>query len=89
MEVCRKNGMPKGRKKPTTHGPKEARPVQPTESKEQEHHRLQERTDELQAEHEALSPAKKPFSKTEHDEHSADLAQHKTDLAGHRKRPKS
>ena len=58
-----------------------------TESKRDEHERLQQRTNELTGEHDALALHRKRFSKAEHDDHSADLVRHKDDLDRHRKRP--
>ena len=56
------------------------------ESKREEHERLQQRTDELTGEHDALGLDRKGFSKAEHEAHSADLLKHKADLDRHRKR---
>jgi hypothetical protein len=57
-----------------------------TESKLEEHQRLQQRTDELTGEHDALGLDRKRFSKAEHEDPSADLLKHKADLDRHRKR---
>jgi hypothetical protein len=56
------------------------------ESKAEEHHRLQERTEELKVDHAALSRARTPFNQANHDRHNADLRHHKQDLAAHKRR---
>ena len=56
------------------------------ETKRDEHHRLQKRTDELKQEHDDLALNRTPFNKVDHDEHSADLRKHSEDLRQHRKR---
>ena len=48
-----------------------------------EHARLQRRTVELHAEHEALALDKLPFNQASHDAHSAHLRQHHSDLRAH------
>jgi len=58
-----------------------------TETKRQEHLRLQRRTDELQREHAALSRRRAPFNQADHDKHSAALAEHKVILGVHKARP--
>jgi hypothetical protein len=56
------------------------------ESKRDEHERLQDRTDELASDHANLALDKTPFNKTDHDQHTANLRQHKEDLADHKAR---
>jgi hypothetical protein len=56
-----------------------------TETKQQEHDRLLRRTEELREEHASLGLDKKPFDQAEHNEHNKHLAQHRSDLAEHRK----
>jgi hypothetical protein len=58
-----------------------------TETKQQEHVRLQRRTDELKREHAALSRHRAPFNQTDHDKHVIDLAAHKVSLSAHKARP--
>jgi len=58
-----------------------------TETKQQEHVRLQRRTDELKREHAALSRRLTPFNQTDHDKHVIDLAAHKVSLGAHKARP--
>ena len=51
-----------------------------------EHDRLQRRTDELYAEHNALALAKTPFNQANHDAHQRRLRQHHADLRAHSQR---
>ena len=51
------------------------------ETKQQEHARLQHRTDELRREHEGLRRAVRAFDKAEHEKHIAKLREHKANLA--------
>jgi len=53
----------------------------------EEHLRLEQRTDELNREHAALSRRRVPFNQINHDKHSADLAEHKVILGAHKARP--
>ena len=53
-----------------------------------EYERLLKRTEQLQAEHDALR-LKKPFRLVEHQEHSARLRQHEADLVAFLDRRKS
>jgi hypothetical protein len=57
-----------------------------SETKAEEHHRLEGRTGELQKEHEALDLNRTPFDQPDHDRHAADLARHQRDLVRHRAR---
>jgi PleD family two-component response regulator len=52
----------------------------------EEHDRLKRRTARLAEEHTALAPDLAVFDKAAHDEHSADLRQHRADLGAHRRR---
>ncbi len=56
------------------------------ETKRERHRRLTQRTEELKKEHAALDLDRKPFNQAEHDEHTAKLRQHRSDLIEHRKR---
>ena len=56
------------------------------DTKRDEHHRLQKRTDELKQEHDDLALNRRPFNQADHDEHSAGLRKHAEDLKRHRKR---
>ena len=56
------------------------------ETKRDEHHRLQKRTDELKHEHDDLALNRRPFNQADHDEHSAELRKHSAELKQHRKR---
>jgi C4-dicarboxylate-specific signal transduction histidine kinase len=56
------------------------------ETKREQHRRLTQRTEELKKEHAALDLDRKPFNQAEHDEHTAKLRQHRSDLIEHRKR---
>jgi len=56
------------------------------ETRQQEHERLQKRTDELKREHADLALDIAPFNKTDHDAHTADLRQHQHDLGEHKER---
>jgi len=58
-----------------------------SETKLGEQRRLQRRTDELKEKHDEMRLDRKPFDKTEHQEHKAALKEHKVDLARHRARP--
>jgi len=58
-----------------------------TETKQQEHVRLQRRTEELKRQHAALSRRRAPFNQTDHDKHSVQLAVHKAILRAHKARP--
>jgi hypothetical protein len=58
-----------------------------SETKAQEHQRLEQRTGELQQQHEALDLNRTPFDQPDHDRHAADLARHQRDLVRHRARP--
>jgi hypothetical protein len=57
-----------------------------TETKRDEHERLQKRTDELKEDHAALDRELTPFNQPDHDEHSANLRKHQGDLAAHKRR---
>ena len=57
------------------------------ETKQEEHARLQRRTDELKREHEGLRRGVRAFDKGEHEEHIAALKEHKANLAHLRARP--
>jgi hypothetical protein len=57
------------------------------ETKQQEHERLQERTDELKQEHADLARDRTPFDQADHDAHNESLRKHKDDLAAHKLRP--
>jgi hypothetical protein len=48
--------------------------------RQDEHARLQGRTDELKRDHAALALDVTPFNKVDHDKHTADLQQHHRDL---------
>ena len=56
------------------------------ETKQEEHARLQKRTDELKQDHGDLGLEKVPFNQADHDQHSADLDDHQRDLAAHKRR---
>jgi hypothetical protein len=55
-------------------------------TKQEEHDRLQKRTDQLKAEHEGLSRDRMPFNQADHDRHNKNLRKHKEDLAAHKNR---
>ena len=57
-----------------------------SESKRDEHARLQRRTHDLEQEHDDLGLDRKRFDKAEHDQHTRDLQKHKVDLEQHRRR---
>ena len=57
-----------------------------SETKRDEHQRLQKRTDQLKHEHEDLALDRTPFNQADHDEHTAELRQHSKDLKEHRER---
>jgi hypothetical protein len=57
-----------------------------TETKGEEHKRLQARTDALKKEHAGLSLDRTPFDQAAHDEHTERLRKHKNDLAKHQRR---
>ena len=57
-----------------------------TETKREEHDRLQHKTDELKKQHADLSLDRTPFDQAAHDEHTAKLAQHRRDLEEHKAR---
>jgi hypothetical protein len=57
-----------------------------TETKRDEHKRLQDRTDALKKEHAGLSRDRAPFDQADHDEHTEHLRKHKDDLAKHQRR---
>ena len=50
------------------------------ETKQEEQARLQNRTDELRREHEALRRSVKVFDRAEHEKHIAALKEHKANL---------
>jgi hypothetical protein len=56
------------------------------ESRQEEHERLQKRTDELKRKHADLALDIAPFNKADHDEHTADLRKHHRDLEAHKHR---
>jgi hypothetical protein len=56
------------------------------ETRQDEHARLQGRTDELKLDHAALALDVTPFNKVDHDKHTADLQQHHRDLEQHKHR---
>jgi hypothetical protein len=56
------------------------------ETKQQEHTRLQKRTDVLKKEHAELSRDRAPFNQADHDQHTERLAKHKVDLQTHQRR---
>ncbi|MEO8076282.1 MAG: hypothetical protein ABI818_08150 [Acidobacteriota bacterium] len=58
-----------------------------SETKAEEHQRLEERTGELQKQHEALDRDRTPFNQQDHDRHAANLARHQRDLLDHQSRP--
>ena len=51
------------------------------ETKQQEQARLQNRTDELKRQHEALGRGVRAFDRAEHERHIAALKEHKANLA--------
>jgi hypothetical protein len=57
-----------------------------TETKREEHDRLQKRTEKLKQEHADLSRDRTPFNQADHDRHTDNLHQHKKDLAAHKGR---
>jgi len=57
-----------------------------TETKQEEHDRLQHRTDELRQATTDLSLEHTPFNEADHERHRRNLADHKADLAAHRLR---
>lgn len=57
-----------------------------TETKREEHKRLQDRTDALKKEHADLSRERTPFDQADHDEHTEHLRKHKDDLTKHQHR---
>jgi hypothetical protein len=57
-----------------------------TETKREEHKRLQEVTEELKKEHAALDRHTTPFNRADHNRHTENLRKHKRNLAAHRKR---
>jgi hypothetical protein len=57
-----------------------------TETKQDEHRRLQKRTDQLKAQHADLSRKRTPFDKANHDRHAENLHKHKQELAAHKAR---
>jgi hypothetical protein len=57
-----------------------------TETKREEHDRLQERTDELKQEHADLALHKTPYNQADHDRHNDKLQRHRDDLAAHKRR---
>ena len=61
-------------------------PGPPRESKHEEHERLNERTGELQHDHDDLSLDRSPFNKADHDQHAADLREHRENLRIHKLR---
>ena len=57
-----------------------------TETKQDEHRRLQKRTDQLKAQHADLSRNRTPFNKANHARHAENLQKHKEELAAHKAR---
>jgi DNA repair exonuclease SbcCD ATPase subunit len=57
-----------------------------TETKRQEHERLQQRTDQLKKDHADLARVRAPFNQADHDRHTRNLRQHQHDLADHKAR---
>ena len=57
-----------------------------SETKQEEHARLQNRTDELRREHEGLRRGVRRFDSAEHEKHIAKLREHKANLAHFRAR---
>lgn len=58
-----------------------------TETKGEEHERLQRRTSDLKREHADLDRDRTPLSQDAHDQHSENLRRHNSDLAAHKQRP--
>jgi hypothetical protein len=56
------------------------------ESNAAEHDRLQQRTDDLKRDHEALSRDRTPFNQADHDKHAEHLREHQKQLATHKRR---
>ena len=56
------------------------------ETRQDEHARLQKRTDELNRDHADLALDVTPFNKADHDKHTADLQQHHLELEQHKQR---
>ena len=57
-----------------------------SETKRDEHERLQQKTEELKQDHADLSLDVTPFNQADHDEHNDDLRRHQEDLAAHQRR---
>jgi hypothetical protein len=57
-----------------------------TETKREEHDRLQHRTEELRQDTADLSLEQTPFNEADHVRHRRNLADHKADLVAHRLR---
>ena len=56
------------------------------ESNAAEHDRLQQRTDDLKRDHEALSRDRTPFNQADHDEHTGNLREHLKQLRTYKRR---
>jgi hypothetical protein len=58
-----------------------------SETKRDEHDRLQKRTDDLHDEHADLALDRTPYNQADHDLHNENLRKHLHDLADHKARP--